>query len=209
VVLYHDETDTDRDEEGEYSESVDALMLEDIPLRTNCDDHIEGEEDALLLTEMEETDSTVETHLSEIPEVCPPRSLESWNSLEELGSFKEKSWKRDVERELEKLVKREYFGEAMDWERERENIDQFWMGSMPYPSSSTLRTSRVRFWEGVAVKMDKRIGSVAIALMTAAASEAACERAFSYLRLILTNRRHRLTLTHLENCLRLRKNWLL
>jgi hypothetical protein len=123
-----------------------------------------------------------------------PRLLQLSQIIEELSTIR---WHNVVEDELRKLVERR-FGqmEAFAWDIKKGALDRFWAEEMPYPYSSFLLTDRCKFWTEAATGVGNHVESVARDLMVASATEACCERGFSFLHYIVSKRRKRLS--HLE-----------
>jgi hypothetical protein len=73
------------------------------------------------------------------------------------------------------------------------------MGEMPYSGSSKLAENPFKFWTSVVLNgEDDVVGQLAMRLMTIPASEACCERCFSYVSMIRGVDRHRLKLQSVD-----------
>jgi broad-specificity NMP kinase len=69
-----------------------------------------------------------------------------------------------------------------------------------------LRNDRYRFWKELGWEEDKIVANVASKLMSAAACEAVCERAFSHLGLVYCAEKKRVSLQNIADCVLLKVN---
>jgi hypothetical protein len=125
-----------------------------------------------------------------------------------LNNLQSRVWRIEIESELLFLVEKSYGKkDPVQWDHQREKIDEFWILKTPYGGNSLLRTDRNEYWKPISENEDSEIGTIALQLISAASSEAACERAFSQLRFILRRPRRGMHLKNVENSLILIKSW--
>jgi hypothetical protein len=93
--------------------------------------------------------------------------------------------------------KRVYKGPT-DTESEEKNIDKFWENDPVYSDSTNLQNERCYCWKDLSIGEEKIIGSIAATLKALIASEACCERGFSFLRYVYSMKRRNLTIDKLE-----------
>jgi hypothetical protein len=94
------------------------------------------------------------------------------------------------------------------WIVKKAKLDQFWSNILAYSGSGTLDYSRYRYWKGLSFGEDVLAGSLGVSLMSASASEACCERAFSILRKFISKQRRNLSVERLNDLITIRESTL-
>jgi hypothetical protein len=120
----------------------------------------------------------------------------------QLKNLHEQHWKMIIEDELHRLVL--HWDPTMvedKWHNEKRNIDRFWANLRTYSGSTLLEDERYHYWKAISMSEDPLIGGIAASLMAVLASEACCERGFSFLRYIYSTKRRNLTIEKLETSL--------
>jgi hypothetical protein len=114
-------------------------------------------------------------------------------------------WQRMAEERLRYFVEQRH-GSLTDeeWIEKKQFFDLFLAEEMPYCFSSFLVTDRNKFWNEAWKSQYCWVEEVIADVVSASATEACCERGFSFLRYVVTKRRKRLHMTQLEDILILR-----
>jgi hypothetical protein len=99
---------------------------------------------------------------------------------------------------------------AASWIAGRRKMDQLFLGDMPYSAASEFPLNPLRFWRHVWIhNEDPVLAPLALRLLALPASEAVCERCFSYLRRIWNGQSRRLTVRNSERRLQAKLGMLL
>jgi hypothetical protein len=114
-------------------------------------------------------------------------------------------WNRTVETCLRQHFERINGRLSNDnWKALKTRIELFWLERFSYVYDSVLESSPFEFWEEVVKSEHSGLERIALELMSTSASEACCERGLSFVRVIFSKRRRRLSLRKLTDCMILR-----
>jgi hypothetical protein len=131
--------------------------------------------------------------------------MEHFTVEEIVRRVEEVQWRVVIEEGLRKLstLSGGYMEDEV-WQEKKKLIDHFWADISTYAGSGLLVDRPYTYWEMIQKNEDHLVGNIATALMSAASSEASCERGFSILRRVVTKSRRKLGLQKLRNILTIR-----
>jgi hypothetical protein len=99
---------------------------------------------------------------------------------------------------------------AEHWMAGRKKLDLLFLGDMPYTGASVFAINPLRFWRHILLNgEDPLLAPLALRLLALPASEAVCERSFSYVRRLWNGQSRRLTVRNSERRLQAKFGMLL
>jgi hypothetical protein len=170
------------------------------------DDHEGEEQEEEEEEEEEESDGEEEEEAMPLPGEGGAIVIEEACQTDEIMKrFRKHPWKRMVQYRLKSLLKqREGIESDDDMLETMTYIDTFWASLGSLTGAGTLADRRYGYWKDFSFHENQALGSLGILLMSAASSEACCERGFSVLRKIFTRQRQRLSIRRVNDLVTIR-----
>jgi hypothetical protein len=121
--------------------------------------------------------------------------------------LRKRLWKSEAEGRLREIVELRMAVESdEEWDVLKHNIDRFWCSRSAYSGSSMLSEDRYSYWRDLSLNDDPLMGTIGATLMSAASTEASCERGFSILRKIFSKQRQMLSVSRLNDLVTIRES---